>query len=84
MKSNTSMIQSTAKHVKFRGKQGGPPPKAKYYLVTDRVIVLWRKGEKNPGRGVKENLKPYAYKQREHTSVCDRVLFVERSGELMC
>ena len=24
------------------------------------------KGEKNPGRGVKENLKPCVYKQRKH------------------
>lgn len=29
------MIQSTTRHVKPCGKQGGPPPKAKYYLVTD-------------------------------------------------
>ena len=28
-------IQSTAEHVKFCGKQGGPPPKAKYSMVTD-------------------------------------------------
>ena len=28
-------IQSTTRHVKPCGKQGGPPPKAKYYLVTD-------------------------------------------------
>ena len=33
---------------------------------------------------MKENLKPYAYKQRERTKVSDRVLFVERSGELLC
>jgi hypothetical protein len=30
---------------------------------------------------VKENLKPYAYKQWEHVK-CDRVLFVERASEL--
>ena len=29
------MIQSTTGHVKPCGKLGGPPPKAKYYLVTD-------------------------------------------------
>ena len=45
---------------------GGPSPKAKYDLVTDRVPVPRGNGEKNPGRGVKKNLKPYAYKQREH------------------
>ena len=27
--------QSTTGHVEPGGKQGGPPPKAKYYLVTD-------------------------------------------------
>jgi len=31
---------------------------------------------------VKENLKPYAYKQREHYLKCDLVLFVERASEL--
>ena len=28
-------IQSTARHVEPCGKSGGPPPKAKYSLVTD-------------------------------------------------
>jgi hypothetical protein len=28
---------STAGHVEPGGKLGGPPPKAKYYLVTDSV-----------------------------------------------
>ena len=32
-------IQSTTGHEESRGKPGGPPPKAKYYLVTDRGIV---------------------------------------------
>jgi hypothetical protein len=32
-------ILSTAGHVKPRGKQGGPPPKAKYYLATDSEPV---------------------------------------------
>ena len=27
---------------------GGPPPKAKYYLMTDSVKVAWAKDEKNP------------------------------------
>ena len=62
-------IQSTAGHVKPGGNTGGPPSKPKYYPVTDRVIVLWRKGEKDPGRGVKKNLKPCAYKHIEHINV---------------
>jgi len=33
---------------------------------------------------VKEYLKPYVYKQREHNTECDLVLFVERAGELRC
>ena len=64
-----SWIQSTAGHVKPGGKTGGPPSKPKYYPVTDRVTVLWRKGEKDPGRGVKKNLKPCAYKHIEHVNV---------------
>ena len=44
----------------------GPSRKAKYYLVTDSGEVPRGKGEKDPGRGVKENLKPYVYKQRKH------------------
>jgi len=62
-------IRSSARHVKSRMKIGGPPPKAKYYLVTDSEAVPWGKGEKNPGRGVKKNLKPYVYKQIEHVKV---------------
>ena len=31
----SSRIQSTTRHEKPCGKSGGPPPKAKYYLVTD-------------------------------------------------
>ena len=30
---------STAEHVKFRRKLGGPSPKAKYYLATDSAQV---------------------------------------------
>jgi hypothetical protein len=32
-------ILSTAGHVKPRGKLGGPPPKAKYFLATDSEQV---------------------------------------------
>ena len=31
---------------------------------------------------MKKNLKLYVYKQWKHHKMCDRVLFVERSGEL--
>ena len=34
-----SGIPSTAGHVEPRGKQEGPPSKAKYYLVTDSEPV---------------------------------------------
>ena len=36
-KIRASRIQSTARHEKPCGNSGGPPPKAKYYLVTDRA-----------------------------------------------
>ena len=55
--------------------------------MNDSEPVPGGEGEKNPGRGVKENLKPYAYKQRERYSrkaMRDLVLFVERAGELRC
>ena len=61
-------------------KEEGPPSKAKYYQVTDREQVPRGKGEKDPGRGVKENLKPCVYKRRKLRS--DLVLFVERTGDL--
>ena len=63
-------------------KERRPFRKAKYYLVTDSEQVPWGNGEKDPGRGVKENLKPYAYKHTE-PQAGDVVLFVERSGELL-
>ena len=34
-----SGILSTAGHEESRGNPGGPPPKAKYYLVTDSELV---------------------------------------------
>lgn len=48
--------------MKPRSNPGGPPSKAKYSLMTDSELVPRGKGEKNPGRGVKENLKWCAYK----------------------
>ena len=56
---------STAGHVKSRGKQGGPPSKAKY---SRRPIVNeYREGQvkSTPARGVKENLKPCASRLSE-------------------
>ena len=44
-------IRSTTRHEKPCGKAGGPPPKAKYYSVTESEAVLGRKGEKDPGQG---------------------------------
>ena len=37
--SSPTGFPSTAGHVKPCGKLGGPSPKAKYYLVTDSVLV---------------------------------------------
>ena len=55
---NQNWIPSSMEHVKFRVNLRGPPRKAKYYWMTDSEIVPWGKGEKNPGRGVKKNMKP--------------------------
>ena len=49
--------------MEFRVNLRGPPRKAKYYCVTDSETVPRGKGEKNPGRGVKENVKLHAYNQ---------------------
>ena len=64
----TSGIQSITGHVESGKKTGGPPSKPKYYLMTDSGEVLRRKGEKNPGRGVKENLKPCVYKHTKRVN----------------
>ena len=50
-----------------------PSRKAKYSCVTDSETVPRGKGEKNPGRGVKYNMKPLAYKQWEDDLTSDRV-----------
>ena len=57
-----SGILSTIGHVKSGGNPGRPLSKAKYTSRTDSEQVPRGKGEKNPQRGVKQNLKPYAYK----------------------
>ena len=43
------MIQSIAEHEKFCEKQGGPSPKAKYYLVTDSEQYREGKVKRTPG-----------------------------------
>ena len=77
-----SRIQSTYRHVESVGKTGGPPSKPKYYLMTDSGEVLWRKGEKNPGRGVKRTWN-LMFTSTQSTLRCDVVPFVEWSGELL-
>ena len=42
-----------------------PLGKPEYTCLTDSVPVPWGKGEKHPGRGVKEFLKPCAYEPSE-------------------
>ena len=44
-----SRIQSTARHEKPCGKSGGPPPKAKYSLVTDRAEYCEGTVKRTPG-----------------------------------
>ena len=48
---NWASILSRMGHVKPCLNLGGPPSKAKYYLLTDSVQVPWGKGEKNPDEG---------------------------------
>ena len=57
---------SRARHVKPGPNLGGPPSKPEYYPVTDSAPVPGGKGEKHPGRGVKQYLKPCAHEQSEH------------------
>ncbi len=59
------MFLSSTGLVKPRVNLGGPPPKAKYYLATDSGQVRRLKDEKNPDKGSKKDLKPYAYKRSE-------------------
>ena len=56
---------------------GGPPSKPEYSPVTDSERVPRGKGEKHPGRGVKQHLKPCAREQSEPPSRGDGVPFVE-------
>ena len=41
--------ESSTEHEKFRLKMGGPPPKAKYYLVTDRAQYREGTVKRTPG-----------------------------------
>ena len=41
--------QSSTGHGKSGVKQGGPPPKAKYYLLTDREEYREGKVKRTPG-----------------------------------
>ena len=49
--SDLASILSRTGHEKSCLNLGGPPSKAKYYLLTDSVLVPWGKGEKNPDKG---------------------------------
>ena len=60
---------SRAGHVKPGPNLGGPPSKPEYYPVTDSAPVPGGKGEKHPGRGVKQYLKPCAHEQSEQLYV---------------
>ena len=42
-------IRSTTGHEESGGKAGGPPPKAKYYLVTDSAEYREGKVKRTPG-----------------------------------
>ena len=44
-----SEIQSSARHEEPCMNNGGPPPKAKYYQVTDRVQYREGKVKRTPG-----------------------------------
>ena len=69
-------------HVKFRVNLRGPPRKAKYSWLSNSEIVPRGKGEKNPGRGVKENVKLQAYKQKANHLGFNFVPVEECSGDL--
>ena len=54
---NWASILSRTGHVKPCLKLGGPPSKAKYYLLTDSGLVPRGKGEKNPDEGSEIDLE---------------------------
>ena len=69
-------------HVESRVNLRGPPRKAKYSWKSDSELVPRGKGEKNPGRGVKKNVKLQAYKQKENDLAFNFVPVEECSGDL--
>ena len=60
---------------------GGPPPKAKYYPVTDSGQYREGKVKRTPGGEWNRNWNPVLTSSR---SASDGVLFVERANELWC
>tara|TARA_R110002167_G_scaffold196777_1_gene399729 strand:+ start:1952 stop:2104 length:153 start_codon:yes stop_codon:yes gene_type:complete len=50
--------------------------------MSNSEIVPRGKGEKNPGRGVKKNVKLQAYKQKENDFAFNFVPVEECSGDL--
>ena len=56
-------------HEKSGANQRGPSRKAKYSLVTDREQYCEGKVKRTSNRGVKETLKPCAYKRSEHVKM---------------
>ena len=69
------VILSRAGHVKSCLNQPGPSGKAKY--VKRPIVNQYREGKvkRTSFRGVKQILKPYAYKRSEHPMRCDGVPF---------
>ena len=60
-----SGILSTPGHEESGANSPGPSGKAKYSRETDSVQYREGKVKRTPHRGVKENLKPVAYKRSE-------------------
>ena len=58
-------FRSKTGHERSCPKARGPPRKAKYDPATDSEQVPRGKGEKHPGRGVKQILKPRADEKAE-------------------
>ena len=56
-------------------KIGGPPSKAKYYLLTDSEPVPWGKGEKNPDEGSEIDPETLCLQAVEAPHESDRVPF---------
>ena len=61
-----STFLSTTGHVQSCRNPGGPPSKAKHYLLTDSEPVPRGKGEKISDEESEKNLKPCIYKQWKH------------------